>query len=241
MGIRNGMVIVFCLLAVGLEAQTQPIAVDEIVRQHIAALGGLDNLRAAQTMKLTGQYNYNGMEYPLTVYKKRPDLYRFEIDVNGKKVVLGFDGETAWEINEFQSPQAKAIQDARSRRFVEASADFEGAIVNYRQKGHDLTLLGKAEMDGNETYHLQVNLQNGQIEHWFIDVSTFTVLKRTAQIVRNDGDQQTQVLYYLDYKPVDGILIPHYIEREDVQHVREQVFDAVEINSNLDNILFKPL
>ena len=230
------------IVLTNLGCQSSKSEVDNIVNEYIGAIGGKDKLHAIHSIKLTGQYYLNGLEYPLTVLRKRPNLYRVEISMNDKKVVAGFDGETAWEINEFRSSEANEIKDLRSKTFIERNTDFDGALVDYKEKGHQVELVGKENVDGTETYLLKVTLNNGKIENWYIDSSNFTVLKRTSEIPHPydpNADNIFQVFFYMDYEQVDGLLIPHYTEREDMQYIREYVIENVEMNPEIDNNLFK--
>ena len=93
-----------------------------------------------------------------------------------------------------------------------------------------------------ETYVLKVTDKAGKVENWFLDSSNYTLLKRTTKLPHpydaNEEDM-TQVFFFMDHRRVDGLLIPHYIEREDMQFVWEHEIETVEINSEVERSLFE--
>jgi outer membrane lipoprotein-sorting protein len=219
----------------------EPSGADGIVSKHIEALGGIEKLKAVQSIKLTGKYITSGQERSFTIYKSRPNLFRFEVLVDGKKLIRAYDGRKASAFYEPQSPEAREIQDLRTKSFVERNADFDGALIDYQAKGHTVEFAGKQVIDGTETYGLKVTDKGGMVEDWYLNSSNFTLLKRTTKLPHpydpNEEDI-TQVFFYMDHRPVDGLLIPHYMEREDMQFVWEHEIENVEINPNLNSNLF---
>ena len=88
---------VISVLALGLvvaasAARAQTPSVDDLVAKNLAARGGLDKLRGVQTMKMTGTVNVQGMDMPITVMTKRPNLLFQEMTMQGQRMVSAFDG-----------------------------------------------------------------------------------------------------------------------------------------------------
>ena len=74
-------------LALPASAQTPATAaptVDELIAKNIAARGGLDKLKAVQTMRMTGKLEVGpGMEAPVTMELKRPKSVRMDFTFEG--------------------------------------------------------------------------------------------------------------------------------------------------------------
>src|SRR5436305_14395891 len=67
--------------------------VDELVQKYIDARGGLDKIHAIQTMKLVGTADINGQfQGQITVETKRPNLFRFDLNLPNGSMVQAFDG-----------------------------------------------------------------------------------------------------------------------------------------------------
>src|SRR5882672_5532711 len=67
---------------------------------NVVILGGSEKIRAIQAIKASGRLiNRGGMEFPLTIYLKRPGLTRMDANLHGKSIIHAFDGTDTWTIN----------------------------------------------------------------------------------------------------------------------------------------------
>ena len=218
---------VLLFFVAGSFAQQNNMPVEAIIEKHIAACGGAEKLEQLHSLKLSGIYIYRAQDFAMTMLKTRPHFFRLEIDDSDGKQIYIFDGESARAVDA-QSGEKKAIRDARVRHFVEMMADFDGALVDYRSKGHQVRLTGTETVEGQPAHVLEVTLRDSSKEHWFIDAQSFLLVKRTSTFI-DDGQQNTQALYFMDYQPVDGFMIPHYFERNAGHYVYGYEIERVEI------------
>jgi len=230
-------IVAFFLIVIETNAQESKLELDESVDKYIDALGGRQRLQSVHSMKMTGLHFYRGLEQSLTILCKRPNLFRVEItNENGKRVSI-FDGETAWEMTD-EAP-AREIQDPRSKIFMDINDDFESALIGYKAKGHEVEFSGIENIDGKSVYKLHLKLSNGRLEDWYIDRSSFLLLKRATTYKRRNREFGHD-LFFMDYKKLNGIMIPHYIERVFEPHyVRGYEITKVEINPELKIELFQ--
>ncbi|HJZ13057.1 MAG TPA: hypothetical protein VJ521_12945, partial [Acidobacteriota bacterium] len=88
-------VVLSMMISVYAAAQTA----EEIVSKHIEAEGGLEKLKALESMKVTGKLTaHGGMEAPFVVIKKRPDKVRMEFTMQGLTGVSAYDGKSGWSL-----------------------------------------------------------------------------------------------------------------------------------------------
>jgi len=225
--------------------------VDAVVARYLEARGGIHALNQIKILRQEGKFLYHGEAYRFTSYYKHPNRYRFEFELpNGKLSILSYDGTHGWR-DKTQSwkpfatdwyllPLAE-IPAEDLPLLVEDDADFEGPLVNYRSKGHEVELVGAKELeDTTPVYHLRVKLKSGHIQNWYIDRKTFTVVRRTAPQVDPMGfvPPYERNWYIKEYRRVAGILIPTAYEREDFQLVRTFAVERAEVNVDLDDELF---
>jgi outer membrane lipoprotein-sorting protein len=140
------------VLALGLvlaasAARGQTPTVDEIVAKNLAARGGLDKLRGLQTMKMTGTINVQGMDMPLTVMTKRPNLLFQEMTMQGQRMVSAFDGAKVWAINPMLGPGPRELTGQQAD-MIRDQASFDGPLVNYKDRGDTLEMAGSADLGG---------------------------------------------------------------------------------------------
>ena len=104
-------------------------------------------------------------------------------------------------------------------------------------------MIGETTIDGISQYELKINLKNGETESWYLDAETFlpTIKSYKMDFGERHGDLavQTVKIYFSDYKPVEGILFPHYSERvARIFHFAIET-DSIMINIPIDEKLFE--
>lgn len=237
-------------LVLGLSLSVVPVlaAADEvaqIVERYTEAIGGLDSIRALETLRKTGVYVYNGLEHPLVIVQKRDRGCREEIEglsmwgtVNeaGKLVIRAYDGRNAWVGSQDEELRTMSMPEGEAMGFV-LDADVESALVDFGRKGNRVELVGPAEVDGVAAVQLAVTHRDGTVEQWYLDVeSSLPMMKAVAA---PDGDfKAAQTWFFDDYRPVAGVRLPFYVQVEERLFSREYIFDQIEANVAVDNEVF---
>ncbi len=233
---RAAFILVVLSAAAAAHAQT----VDEIVAKNLQAKGGAEKWKAVNTVKMTGKITMQGMDLPLTVYAKRPNYNRQEIVLQDKQLVQAFDGTTAWLLNPMMGSEVPQELPGPAAEMMRNSADFDGALIDYKGKGHTVELVGKEKMDATEVYHLKVTMKNGHIQHYYLDAQSGIELKTTADVDLGTGAKQPLETEMSNYQPVNGIMIPHTVKQMlNGKPVVQMTIDKVEFNSAIDDALFK--
>ena len=200
------------LLALGLvlaasTARAQAPSVDEIVAKNLAARGGLDKLRSVQTMKMTGTINVQGMDMPLTVMTKRPNLLFQEMTMQGQRMVSAFDGAKVWAINPMLGPGARELTGAQAD-MIRDQASFDGPLVSYKDHGDTLEMAGSADLGGAKAWKLKLTRKLGG-RTMFIYVDADTGLEKQWSATVEQGGMTIDVDTVMqDYQPTpEGILV----------------------------------
>jgi hypothetical protein len=174
--LRFSLALVFILAAAAAEAQT----VDEILAKHIEARGGVAKLRSIQTVRIerTVAATFNDIE--IVIYKKRPDFYRSEQKPEGSPnvTVRGFS-ETAWESVNGKTSVREGAGPVEQR---EVDGDFDGFLVDHREKGHTVALEGRQRAGAVDAWKLKVTMKSGAVRYVYLDASTFLETRHEATI-----------------------------------------------------------
>lgn len=231
----------FVLIVLSAAAVAGAQTVDEIVAKNLQAKGGAEKWKSVNSVKMTGRITLQGTELPLTVYAKRPNLNRQEIMLQDKRVVQAFDGTSAWVINPMMGGEEARELPKPAAETMRHSADFDGALIDYKQKGHTVELVGREKMDGKEVYHLKVTMKGGDVQqHYYIDAASGIELKTSTDVDLGTGQKQPLVTEMSDYKQVDGIMIPHTVKQLlDGKPVVQMTIEKVEFNAPIDDGLFR--
>ncbi len=231
---------IVCLLAWNLPTFAQ--TVDEIVHKNLEARGGVEKLKALKTMKFTGKMTLptqQGIEGPIMVFSKRPNLIRVEFTLQGMTGIQAYDGQTAWMIMPFmgsKDPQKMSEDDAKE---IIEQADFDGPLVEYKEKGNTVELIGKEDVEGTPVYKLKVTLKTGEVRYFFLDAENYLDLKIT-RTTKREGTEITVDSFLGDYKDVNGLMVPFSIEARVGDKVANQlVWDKVEFEVPVEDSIFK--
>jgi outer membrane lipoprotein-sorting protein len=195
------------LVLVASAARAQTPSVDEIVAKNLAARGGLDKLRSLQTMKMTGTINVQGMDMPLTVMTKRPNLLFQEMTMQGQRMVSAFDGAKVWAINPMLGPGPRELTGTQAD-MIRDQASFDGPLVNYKDRGDTLEMAGIADLGGAKAWKLKLTRKLGG-RTLFIYVDADTGLEKQWSATVDQGGMTIDVdTVMLDYQPTpEGVLV----------------------------------
>ena len=193
---------------VALSAQT----VDDIIAKSIAAKGGLAKLKAVQTIRATGDFEAGGMQAQFVRISKRPGKVRLDITIQGLNMVRAYDGKNGWQVIPFTGKNDPEPMDADSLKQMQGEADMDGALVDYKQKGHKVELVGKEKIEGTDAYHLKVTLKNGDVRHIYLDADSFLEIKATGKTTARGTEVDFESTVG-DYKEVEGMMVPFSMQQ----------------------------
>ncbi len=229
---------ILALLALaGLSLPAGAQTVDELIARNLEAKGGLERIKAVETLRVTGRTTGPGAEAPFVMEIKRPNRMRMEITLRGETMVQAFDGEKAWQIIPGKpEPQVLPEQAARAMR---EQADFTGPLVDAKGNGLEVTYGGLVKLDTGEAHRLDLTTKGGEKRSVFLDAKTYLEVRGEATI-QAGGRTLTMVSLIGDYRPVDGLVLPHRVEsgvRGAAQRMRMTI-DKVELGVPIDDARF---
>ena len=231
-------------LALAVTPSSSPAqTVDEIVTRHIAARGGRDKLAAIQTVKMTRTVASGiGTTLKVIVYKKRPNLMRLEqgpAQPGATMTPRGINQDTVWDMVQGKAVPRPPQLAAESR---EVDGDFDGLLVDWREKGHTVVLAGREAMPGGEAYKLTMTLKSGLVRTLYLDAKTYLDRRHTGALNLPNGRQFDVTIDYDNWRDVDGVKFPFDIteERTGKEPVVTLVTytEKIEINVPMDDGLF---
>lgn len=241
-------------LAVALAVFSPSIAsaqtVDEIVARHIEARGGYDKLKAIETIKITRAVATPFSTVTVVTYKKRPDLVRFDQTTKGQTTVIprGINADGAWDV-----VQGKVVMRAPdvATEGRETDGDFDGLLVDWKAKGHTVTLEGKDTVAGNEAHKLKVTTKGGSTRYVYIDTKSYmeTGVSGTVKLPGMDPrtkQPRTQQSFwtYGDFRDVNGVKFPYSVDEErtggPITTSYAHFTEKIELNVPMEDALFAP-
>ncbi|MES2882784.1 MAG: hypothetical protein V4676_11590 [Bacteroidota bacterium] len=227
------------LLALSTVAATfaQAQTADEIVAKHIEAIGGADNWKKVNSVVQEGVMTVQGsIQVNIVMTTLNDKGARMDISAMGMNGYQIMTPTAGWGYMPF-SGQTKA--EPVTEEMVKEGADqldAQGALIDYKKKGHSVALLGKEDIDGVETHKLQFTHKSGKTETYFVDPKSFYIVRVISKQKAN-GQEMDATINLANYKKLpEGIIVPMSISRPE----GELVINKVEINKAVDESIFKP-
>jgi hypothetical protein len=216
------------LLPIPLPAQTA----DDIIARYVKTVGGMSKIAAVTTLRRTGKYVGNtGFEARVTQENKRPQKVREDFLVQGMDGVTAWDGKTGWKIEPWDGKKDPTPLGEEEMTGILEDADFDGPLVNYRQKGNKVELVGSEPVEGTDTFKLKVTLAIGETQYYYMDKDYFVPIKiDTKRMVR--GAEREYEMTLGDYNEVAGWYLPfsYEINTKGSQSKQKTTFERIEAN-----------
>jgi hypothetical protein len=227
------------LLCGSLSGNLKGQTLDEVLAKNYQSRGGLDKLKSITAMKMSGRIVIaeQGLEMPVVIWQKQPNRMRVESTFQEKKIVQACDGQKTWWIMPFLSPEAQEMPEEQARLFRE-QAVFENPLVVFKEKGYQLELLGKDDMEGTPVFKLKLTKAAGREIYFYLDAGSGIELKSTLTLKTEEVETLNEILYG-DYRAVAGVMMPYYVENKLNGKTQVQMtMETVEINPAIDVGLF---
>jgi len=221
---------------------------DEIINTYFENIGGLDNIKKIDGIKITATVNNGGMEIPIVITQLKNGKQMTVISFQGKEIKQGvFNGETLWGHNFMTQKAEKSDAEATANMKLNAN-DFFDPFIDYKEKGYTIELLGKETIDGAETFKIKLTkepitvdgVEEADISFYFFDVDNFVPIAVQAEIKSGQGKGMTSETTFSDYQEVEGLYFPFSM----TQGVKGQpgapvTMTSIEFNPTVDDKEFE--
>ncbi len=195
-------------------AVAQQATLDEILKNHYEAIGGVDGWLAVKSMTATGRIELApGMEAPFSMQIKRPGMVRIDFTFQGMTGTQAFDGTTAWMVMPFMGKTEPEVMPEELASAIRENADIDGPLVGYKQDGDEIELLGREDTEGTAAYKLKVTRKDGEVQYFFLDSEAYVPIKMEGSRMVGGVEQQYEVIIS-DYKEVAGLMMAHSISEK---------------------------
>ena len=222
------MTIVFAQFA---NAQTA----DDVVGKYIAAMGGKEKLNALKTVKMEGNLSVMGNDVAIVITKKHLVGMRVDISVMGTEnyqVVTPAKGVVFMPVQGMSEPTEMPEEQRKS---AIGQLDIQGSLVDYKEKGTAIELVGKEKVDGEDCSNLKLTFKSGLATNFFISDKTGFIVKTTGKRVMN-GEEVEVSNSNSNYKQnADGYWFPY--TTTNAQGTTD--FSKIDTNIAVDENIFK--
>jgi len=202
------------LLLAATAAGQEALSIDQIVTRHVGALGGAEKIDGLQSLVIRGMHHEGGVIPPDMPIRARNYMafLRPYYGVIGDPAIAnpelreGFDG-SSWEY--YGDPGIVVRTVGAAAAATRHTPEFlQDSLVDYREKGTHLELVGSEKIGDRQCYKIQVTLADGFEKYVFVDRETFLVIAdRKSAPIHAFGSSVISETRFSDYQPVNGVLM----------------------------------
>lgn len=208
---------VIACLAIGttLALAAEPIAdrTADIVRLHIAAIGGQERIEALQSFRAEGRMGGDSPVMRFTTLAARPARLRMEFHHADRTEIQAFDGASPpWQglARSGQQTETGPMPAAEAAAFA-ADAVFDDPLVAGSRLGYQITFAGETKVDDRTLLRVRVGVSSARVFLLLVDPETHLIAARIDPPDPASGVAGSIVTRYEDFRPVAGVLVSHEI------------------------------
>lgn len=227
-------------IARGSSMKTDGPRVETIIAKYLKAIGGQELLKSVKSYKTTGHVMFMNTKRDVTTNWKGPNLLRYHVKHSSGVMTIVYDGKQAWgRITQGGSSRVYEVPPIDTE-IVRLDADFAGLLVDYKEKGNQLSFNGSETVGGRSLFRVHVTQRNGSEHDCYLDEETYMLLRVTGKV--SAGGQTVRYENTLgDYRPVNGLLLAHTIDvKSDLGNSHTEL-TKIELNGKVDKHLFDKL
>ena len=220
-------------IAFNASAQT----VDEVIDKHIEAMGGKEKLASLKSLRMETNLSVQGMDIPVIQTRVHNVGQRVDISAMGMEGFVITTPTAGWTFMPFMGQTAaEAMPEDQVKESVD-ELDLQGSLLNYKEKGHTVELVGKEAVDGTEAYKVKLTTKGGKVRTFFIDPKNYYIIRTVAKATVN-GQEQEVTINFADFKKTEeGYVFPHSIGGAFGQG--DMTVTKIEVNKPVDEKIFK--
>lgn len=225
--VLSGLIVAFAINAQSLE---------EIIKKYSEA-NKQDKIASVNTVKITGKMSMMGMDLPLEMYMKKPNMIKTVTNINGQEMISVFDGVKGYSINPMTGSTVPVEMTADQVKQTQNSNIFQNYMANYLKEGK-LKLAGEENVKDKPAFKINANIGEGNSMDMFIDKASYLLVKTTTSV--NSGGMPMNVeVYPSDYKETNGVLLPMKTTTSAQGMEFMIIFEKVEVDIPIEDSVFK--
>ena len=154
--------------------------VDGIINRNTEARGGRQAIEAVRSVTVDLHIVDPGFAVDGIYHAARPGKMRIDVNADGKHVYTeAFDGRHGWQ---WKGKGTETVEEspkatATLRHGVELPGNLYG-LHELRQRGHQVALIGREEIDGVNYFILRLTLDDGYVTTLYVDPNSWLVTRR---------------------------------------------------------------
>lgn len=217
---------------------SQAQELDQIIAKHIEAHGGAEKWNTVENMKISAQFTAFSEVDDWMAIKTKDGKYYSELSLGKHKVTEAFDGKHGWTIDTWHEIDYPRLLNKAEENVFFQKSEWMTPLFNYKEKGLELAYLGEEDLEGVAVYVIKVTRPNENFETWYLSKDSYLEYKRVSVWVDFAYPVEAET-YFEDFRDVNGLIIPFYVEKMFSQRNRVLEIQDIELNTDIDQAIFE--
>ncbi|MFQ5528451.1 MAG: PQQ-binding-like beta-propeller repeat protein [Thermoanaerobaculia bacterium] len=209
---------------------TGPLTIGELIKRNLAARGTEEAWARAAAIRASGRMNLNGRESELTVWRAADDRIRWEVRFLDREELFVHGGESAW-FKSIRADEGGLVADARLAELLDLADSYLPPRDPWSALG-EIHYAGPDRSAG-EQHTIEVVVR-GKRQQWRLSPDGFQLVE-----ARRGDDEDPITAFLLDWRSVEGVVLPHYVEVSFGTAMYSVQWDEVEVLRDVREGLFK--
>jgi hypothetical protein len=145
-----------------------------------------------------------------------------------------------WKLRPFLNRTDVEPYTPMEKKLASNLDDLDGPLIDYGKKGTKISVEKNEPVEGHDAIKLKLTMKDGTERRVWLDAKTYLEIKTDGQPRILDGRPHKVAVYYRDYRPENGLMLPHILETvvEGVKESHKMVIHSVAVNQPMDDALF---
>ncbi len=217
----------------------EKLDLDQVLAKFYQAIGGKEKWNNLNTMTMEGTLKSRGTVMPITAYYEKPYKCRVEFKLKDGVMAQVYGGYFGWQINPLSGNPDPAPMPQSKTRYLRDTCGIENSLIDYKQKGYKVKLLGEEKIKGKNTYKISVKYKSGNLETYYIDSETFLITRSVGLYDIEEAEMRTTTTFQ-DYKDTNGFVVPYFLTIQIHGTDAEEILkiDKFAFNPDIDTTIF---
>jgi len=233
---KKSVITIIAIIIVAFVNVSQAQTVSEVLDKHFKAIGQ-EKLASVQSFYVKAKVSQMGMEMPMEMKIKKPEMFIMTVEMQGQKMIQAFDGQKGWMIAPWVSADPQELAGEQLNQ-VKNQMDMNGELFEFEKKGSTAELGGKVNVDGKDAFRIKLTTKDGNTKDYFIDANTYLIAKVKTKVSAQGQTVDVEQIMS-DYKTIDGITMAMKNESKSPMGSAIILMEEIKFNEKFDDAIFK--
>jgi outer membrane lipoprotein-sorting protein len=183
-------------------------------------------------MRAEGIIKQMGMEIPFKNFHKKPNKFRSEQEFMGQQMIQTYNGVEGWMV---MQGQVQPLPEQAVEQLKENPLMLKNPLINYKESGSQVKLLGRETADGVDCYKIEVITKDNETSNVFISANEYFLHK----IITNNPQVGEIEILFQNRKVIKGMTFPYEILTKTPMGNGSIEFKTIDFDPELSDSLFE--